>query len=494
MEFYVKQVEIESLANEINSLERNFKSLKDECINAINNFNSLDTFDGDAAQSMKDYMAEVHGHLLLMLHILLAQLKTDFISVYQVRYNEGGGIYEGPADNYGEYPVSGLKMASIFIQALLQEKVTPAEIHLKRAASHIPPGCSVEKPPDVSPLVSVLQDHRNKIDRLKRNVLLAEECGRSAFISQSSNFQNAMNALQNAIAACLDAEISPVGYVSESFSEIATKAGLTSSYLASYNDIFAKQKIVYNSFAECIQHSRARVEDAFEEAAQKKQTEAIIGTAAAVTGAALGAAAMVATCGAATPVVAAVAGVVGTFGFVSDAVDVGLHLKQCAEIGTGNYRADRDPYTNEGTEVLDDTKNLLDFGKYVDNGGEHIGMAGGQTVGHWAIGHTFDFLESQAPNAEEKLGWKIGGNAYSFVWDTAWDAEIKTLDAANLAPGNLVVGVVRSVGKAVEAVADYHMDECDKQMESLDAEMKRLDSLDNYNKDCRSFQSIDLLW
>ena len=494
MSTYIVRKDTDNLNSEFAAYTQSIQEASSGINSAVLNFHGLSDSElgGNAGTSMKAYMKDVHVPLLQCVDALVSQLLTDYTCSYLAKYQEGGqGVYETKADNYGQYPAGKIGNASKTLSGIKDGDLKSASSDLKKAEGLIPADISFSFPSSGN-VSRMLKGQASKALRLKESVLDIEAAGKALFANEDSTFECLRSSLEQTVAQCGKGDLSIESYVPGTFTAVATSTGLRD---------FCKEALAYQSenkeqavavTKKSSSNIKKLVQKETEAAAKKKKFWLAVGTVASIAVAVVGVAAVIATAGTAGPIVFAVS----IFSAAKSGEDAAKRLLQYGQVATGDYQADK----YEG--MLSDYKDLKRAGKMSDSvmklGEDSIAMnaaddrfhawvAGEKTLNHardlgysfggYLIDETFSIAKSHTSDETEKMKLDVASEITSSLYSEGTD-RLKFAGAINDGGTGIAhAGVVSTVGKVTEVVADYEVSKYDDQLDALDAKKETLDNL-----------------
>ena len=440
---------------------------------AVSTLSGLDSFQGQAALAAKSYFQDVHQGLAEALSTLAHQLSTTYATDFSSRFAEDP-IKEGADAHDARWPSSVIWSARSKMANYRDEQLAQAERNLTRAAQSFPQGISFDIPSSGN-LRSAFEECIEKTKALRQAVDNADGEGAASLANEQADFDRVAAGLSQAIASCAKSAAPIVDYQPGSFLQTVEELGIADALGRCREYQVANEKIVTESLERSISVKNAQIEYEREQALKEKKRWSVIGTIAQVAIVVGAGMAMVATAGAATPLLFAVQGTVSTLGFISASNDLLDRVEQTGKVLTGV-----DVYADVEEDEVQSTANAIGKGvgegtglmleyDYTKRGvlkGDDAFKPGSDKLflGSQVLGLGFDMVEQGVESDEAKTGVKIVGEGASYVYD-------------GIADGFTGAGTVDLAGKVVQAGSDYLMGEADEQLESLRDESQRLDRL-----------------
>lgn len=161
---------------------------------AFSQFYRMDSFQGDAARSLKDYLSEYHSVLRDAFVELRDQLKLDFALHYMQRY------YEAPLAERGDarLPEQEMEQKRAMLAYAKDARIPSISSNLAQVVAHSPSG-DVPSVPSTACLSDALVCAHDDVERTKNTTQAIEEEARQRFAGQSGNAAQLMAQLRHVI-------------------------------------------------------------------------------------------------------------------------------------------------------------------------------------------------------------------------------------------------------------------------------------------------------
>lgn len=161
---------------------------------AFSQFYRMESFQGDAARSLKDYLSEYHSALRDAFVELRDQLKLDFALHYMQRY------YEAPLAERGDarLPEQEMEQKRALLAHAKDARVPSISGNFAQVIARNPPG-DVLPVPSTACLSDAFTCAHDDVERAKNATQAIEEEARQRFTSQSSNAAQLMAQLRHVI-------------------------------------------------------------------------------------------------------------------------------------------------------------------------------------------------------------------------------------------------------------------------------------------------------
>lgn len=505
MNYYVVRADVDKLSTDFSVYTDTVRNMFNAMQAVIDNFCALSDSDlgGEAGESMKNYMAEVHVPLIQSVTTLVSQLNTDYASSYLSKYQESAaGIYETSADDFGKYPTSGLGKVAKELNGIKEGSLSNADSELQAAQALIPAEMSFSFPSGAG-VSEVLGNQEKKATKLKENVTEVEEAGYSLFHSGSDNFENLRASVDAAIAEWKQSGTSVETYALGSFGMVLASTGLRGFCNNARIDQGNKQEQVTAATTKSASNVKKANDREIKKQAGKKKFWTALGTVASVAIFVASAAAVVGSGGSALPLVLA------SMSFLASAQDLGARAGQYGMVMNGDYQADKysvslDKNVMNSLKAADKLRKVNEH--YIESfdsrsfnraskdmvldGAGTSKFFGGQLISagfdHWKANAGSEGEKAIAGVAEQTTLALYSEGADSFIAGNLYDklgmhSGRPTVNGGGTDIAHL--GLVSTVGKSVEIVADYRVGQIDEKLDALDTENSQIDQLN------RTFES-----
>lgn len=479
--FYVVRQEADAINTAYGQYMQKIQALELELQSSIAAFYGLSdsVLGGAAGTAMKNYMDEVHRPLIDNISLLVSQLLTDYAASYLSKLQtNGAGVYETAADDFGRYPTGKLNSVSSDLGKIHSGSLSDAVSDLNKAKRSIPEGMSFSFPSELS-IATMLENQSVKVISLKTSIESAENAGRSVISSESGVLGDLFTKVSTAITHYAS-EVGPItSYESGSFSVFAGAIGLRESYKAASMDQSRKMSTVLASEKTSIKCVKKGIQKKEAAEAKKKKGWLIFGTIASVGVAVAGMCAIVATGGAAAPLVLFYGLSVG-----KDLVDIENRVTQILDVSSGDYMAQRQENLLDSAS---DAKTAAESGYSSWKLSDALGGGGdslSEVVGNEAGSLTATFGKMAVDMAFDGIKASTDDPAAGLVADVTSEVVSEGIDAYKDYLFDGSIGMGGPIGTLCECgtiVADYGASRCDEELAALDAEDRQLDDLqDNF--------------
>ncbi len=469
--------------DEVQNMDYQYLSYNNEVQKALESIGAsvdrvvgLDTFQGASAQSVKDYFQEVHYMLVDALNKLSKQLKTDFEKEY------APGFFEAPvsAGAGACLPEKDMKQVEEALRSMVNGDLSDADEYVKKAMSCLPSGVSFSAP-NSAVSKALLEGEEDRIRKIREGVRSLEDKGLATLHAEDGVFSEMASSLAAAIAACASGSIPIAAYTSGGFNSVVDSTGLRAAYLRCVNDQTVNRDKVMQAEKNCLDRETIRIKEAEAKALQQKKTACLVGTILSVAVFVAAAAAMVATAGAATPLIFAVKATVAGAAVWTSMNDVADRTKQAWNVVT-----ERDPLADKREAKDEALKGTAKTGKYIGKTlqAEHdVGNSGKlmkdatdmrDSFIKEGINQTFSEIGKATGNdkaeAYVEATGEVVGEAWSQFSERARDSTMKFDNSHQFS-------VLGSACKAGEAIADYYANEADQKLEDLNNQSQTIEEI-----------------
>ncbi len=435
---------------------------------AINNLQSLDSFQGQAAESIKRYFTEVHANYLSN---LLMQVAEGVAHLYAV------GFYT-PLD---EQEADGIKDARIYkdvlsslcksYSAIKDGSLWSAQCYVDRARRSLPSDVAVSLPSGES-AANTIDNLTQVISTCKKSVQDIDDAGHQSM--SSTDVEALRSALSAAISSWAEGKHTPSSYESGEFSSTVDLQNIKAHSLQVQKFESENADTILAANKSCIDYKRAFVEEDRAEAAKKKMFWAGLGE----IGVGLQIIGALVTLAAASTPVGLVVGLVSVTLLATDLVERDIRQNKMYQ---GNYGADLSESAKETR------KNIKDFNSVVKNNGkfaEYGGMfASNKQFGKGVVKSTELIADKATDVVFDEFGKQTGledSTEYNtlkpFLEESAKQIGKREFDGA---------GLLSVVGEGMTVLGDAKAEEADKVIEECDEE---LDALKDAEKRAQNYQ------
>lgn len=292
MAVYIRYEDIRTMIDESSSRFAKWKEILESCSKSMEELTDCDRFSGTAADSVRCYLSEVHGMLMKMIEMVFSDFSGKFIlyrdGYYQIDGNKDTVIKEGVLDD-GERRYKNLK--SDF------ERLNS---NVAGAISSISDIASIPKPYGDG-IISQIGKMEKDISRLNQSVVDYENAKASG---EAAELLALISSVTLLIRDYGSGSVSPVGYTSRDYLKSSAFMDAVISVSASQDYLMEHMDEIEEAYND---ESRVReeIQKEYEEELAKERAKAGVWQVIGGIGlAVVGVAAIVATAGAAAPIMA----------------------------------------------------------------------------------------------------------------------------------------------------------------------------------------------